>query len=76
MDRISYGEARLYQGEPIQHVRVIMVIRHVLVVELLYQVVTGWIPVLECPLSSAHGRLWLCLVMPGIKWRDILKTRL
>jgi hypothetical protein len=50
-------------------VRVIMVITHVLVVELLCQVVMGWIPLLKCPLSSACGWLWLHPVMPDIKYR-------
>jgi hypothetical protein len=45
-----------------------MVIMHVLVVELLCQVVTRRIPVIECLLPGAHGRLWLCLVFFGIKW--------
>jgi hypothetical protein len=40
MDRIPYGEARLYHGKLIG-VRVIMAIMHVPVVELLCQVVTG-----------------------------------
>jgi hypothetical protein len=48
-------------------VRVIMMIMRVPVGELLCQVVTGWIPVLECPLSGAHGCMWLRHIMLGIK---------
>jgi hypothetical protein len=48
-------------------VRVIMEIMHVLMEELLCQVVMGHAPVLECLLSSARGRLWLRRVMSDIK---------
>jgi 1,4-dihydroxy-2-naphthoate octaprenyltransferase len=41
MDWISYGEARFYQG-------VTMMIMRIPMEELLCQVATGWIPVLEC----------------------------
>jgi hypothetical protein len=41
---------------------------YVLVVELLCQAVTGQIPTVECLLPSAHGHLWLCLVLSDIKW--------
>jgi hypothetical protein len=67
VDRIFYGEHRPYRVS-LSNVRVIMVIMHVLVVELLCQVVTRRIPVIECLLPGAHGRLWLCLVFFGIKW--------
>jgi hypothetical protein len=49
-------------------VRVIMAIMRVHVKELLCQALTGQIPILKCPLSGAHGRLWLPPVMSGIKW--------
>jgi hypothetical protein len=47
--------------------KVIMVIMHVDVGELLCQAVMGWIPVHECPSSDACGLMWLHPVMPGIK---------
>jgi hypothetical protein len=49
----------------LSNVRVIMAI--VLVVELIYQAVTGRIPALECLLSGARGRLGLCLILSDIK---------
>jgi hypothetical protein len=57
-------------------VRVIMAIKRVLMVELLCQAVTGWIPVLECPLSGACGCLWLRPIMSGIKWRSFPRIQL
>jgi hypothetical protein len=42
-------------GGDLSDVRVIMMIMHVLVEELLCQVVMGQIPVLECLLSGASG---------------------
>jgi hypothetical protein len=45
-----------------------MAIMRVLVVELLCQVVTGHIPTLECLLLDVSGRLWLRLVISGLKW--------
>jgi hypothetical protein len=50
----------------LSNVKVIMTIIRVLVKELLCQTVMGQIPVLECLLSSARGRLWLRPFMPGI----------
>jgi hypothetical protein len=44
-----------------------MMIMRVPVGELLCQVVRGWIPVLECPLSGAHGCMLLRPIMLGIK---------
>jgi hypothetical protein len=52
-------------GVSLLDVRVIIVIMCVLVVELLCQAVMGWILVLECLLPGV--RLWLRLVLPGIK---------
>jgi hypothetical protein len=69
-------EKPTFTRESISDVRMIMVIMRVLEEELLCQVAIGWIPVLECMLSSAHGRLWLRLVMPGIKWSYFRRTRL
>jgi hypothetical protein len=57
-------------------VRVIMVIMHILVRELLCQAVTGWIPVLECPILWHVWLLWLCPVMSGIKCCHLPRTRL
>jgi hypothetical protein len=57
-------------------VRVIIVIMHVPMVELLCQVSMGQIPVLECLLSSVHGCLSPCLVVPGIKCHGFSRTRL
>jgi hypothetical protein len=48
-------------------VRVTMVIICVLVVELLYHAVMGWVPVLECLLPGVRGSLWLCLILLDIK---------
>jgi hypothetical protein len=48
-------------------VRVIMMIIHELVGELLCQVVKGRILELECPLSNACGLLWLHPIVPDIK---------
>jgi hypothetical protein len=61
-------------GASLSNVRVIMVIMLVLVVELLCQAVTGWIPVLECLLPGARGHLRLCLVLLGIKWPCYSRT--
>jgi hypothetical protein len=69
-------EKPAFTRENLSDVRVIMVIMHVLEEELLCQVVTGWIHVLECLLSGARGRLWLRLVMSGIKWSYFPRTRL
>jgi hypothetical protein len=57
-------------------IRVIMVIMHVLMEELLCQVVMGQIPVLKCQLSSACGHPWLHLVMPCIKCLCFPRTEL
>jgi hypothetical protein len=51
----------------LSNVKVIMAIMRVLVEELLYQMVTGQIPVLKYLLSGARERLWICPVLPGIK---------
>jgi hypothetical protein len=47
-------------------VRVIMENMRVFVVELLCEVVTGRIPVLDCLLLGACGRMWLCLVLSAL----------
>jgi hypothetical protein len=62
----SFMENPTLIGVSLSDGRVIIVIMHVLVVELLCQVVMGWIPVLEC-LSQArvgaytYGLSWLAL---------------
>jgi hypothetical protein len=66
MDHTFYGEPRPYQVS-LFDVRVNMTIMRVLVEELLCQAVMGQIPALECLLLGACGRLWLCLVLSGIK---------
>jgi hypothetical protein len=48
--------------------RVIIVIWHVSVVELICQVVMRRVPTLECLLSGARGHSGLCLVLSGIMW--------
>jgi hypothetical protein len=55
-------------------VRVIMAIMRVLVVDLPCQVVTGWVPALECLLLGACGHLPLHLVLCGIKWPRYPRT--
>jgi hypothetical protein len=65
-----------FTRENLSDVRVILVIIHVPVEELLCQVVMGWISVLECLLSGARGCLWLMSVMLGIKWHCITRTQL
>jgi hypothetical protein len=54
-------------GVSLSDVKVIMVIMHIFMEELLSQAVMRRIPVLECLLSGAHGRLRLCLVLRDIK---------
>jgi hypothetical protein len=49
-------------------VKVIMMIMHVPVVELLYQTVIGRLLVLKYMLSGGCGCMLSCLVMPGIKF--------
>jgi hypothetical protein len=44
-----------------------MMIMCVIVIELLYHTVMEWISVLECLLPGARGRLWLRLILFGIK---------
>jgi hypothetical protein len=61
-------------GSSLSDVRVTMVIMHVLVVELLCQVVTGQILALECLLPGAHECMRLHLVLPGIKWPRYSRT--
>jgi hypothetical protein len=62
LENLTFIEARL------SDVRVIMAIIRVLVVELLCQAVTGWVPVLECVLPDACGHERLHPVLSGIKW--------
>jgi hypothetical protein len=61
VDWIFYGELHPYHAS-LSIVKVIMLIMHVLMVELLWQAVMGQILALECLLPGAHGRLWFCLV--------------
>jgi hypothetical protein len=68
VDHFSYGEAAFIRMN-LSDVRMITVIMRILVKELLYRAVTGWILVLECLLSGAFGHLWLHPVMPDIKCR-------
>jgi hypothetical protein len=58
VDHTFYGEPYPYQAT-LSDVRVIMVIMHVLMVELLCQAVTGQIPALECLLAGVRGCLLL-----------------
>jgi hypothetical protein len=48
------------------NVRVIMTIKRVPVVEQLCQAMMGWILALKCLLSSAHGCLRPCPIVPAI----------
>jgi hypothetical protein len=52
----------------LSNVRVIMVIMRVLVVELLCQVVTGWVLVPKGLLPGAPGYQWLRPILSSIKW--------
>jgi hypothetical protein len=70
MEKTTFARTNLFG------VRVIMVIMHVPVGELLCQAVTGWIPVLKCPLAGACGLLWLCPIMPDIKCHRFPRIRL
>jgi hypothetical protein len=63
-----------FTGADLYNVRVIMVIAHVPVEELLCQVVTRWIPVLKYLLSGVRGRMWPCPIVSGIKCRCFLGT--
>jgi hypothetical protein len=72
----SLIEKHAFTKMNLSDVRMIMVIMHVLVKELLYQVLMGWILILKCLLSDARGRMWLCPFIPGIKYRCFLRTRL
>jgi hypothetical protein len=62
VENTTFIEVRLFD------VRVIVAIILVFVVELLYQAVTGWVPVLECVLPYACGHERLHSVLSGIKW--------
>jgi hypothetical protein len=55
-------------GVSLFNVRVIVTIMRVLAVELLCQAVMGRILILTCLLPGARRRMWLCLVLSGIKW--------
>jgi hypothetical protein len=70
MEKLAFTRVNL------SDVRVIMVIMRVFMEELLCQAVMERIPVLEYPLSSVHGHLRLCPVVPGIKCCHFLRTRL
>jgi hypothetical protein len=72
----SLMEKHTFKRMNLSDVRVIMMIMRVLVKDVLCQALMRWIPVLELPLSGVRGRLWLRHVMPGIKWRCFLRTRL
>jgi hypothetical protein len=67
-------EKPIFTRMNLSDVRLIMMIMHVLMEELLCQVVTELILVLECLLLGARGCLWLHPVMTGIKWRCFLST--
>jgi hypothetical protein len=69
-------EKPAFTRESLSDVRVIMVIMCVLVEDLICQVVTGRISVLKYLMSGARGRQWPCPVVPGIKCRFFLRTRL
>jgi hypothetical protein len=64
----SLMEKPAFTRANLSDVRVIMAILRVLMEELLCQVVTGWVLVLRC--------LWLCPVMPDIKWHWFPRTQL
>jgi hypothetical protein len=66
VDNIFYGELWPYRAS-LSHVRVIMMIMCILMMELLCQVVTGRIAALECLLLGMCGCLWLCLILSSIK---------
>jgi hypothetical protein len=70
---IFYGEPRPYRTI-LSDVRVIIVIMRVLIVELLCHAVMGWIPSLGCLLPSMCERIWLHLVLSGIKWPRYPRT--
>jgi hypothetical protein len=70
MENLAFTRVNLF------NVRVIMMIMCVPVEELLCQVVVQQIPILECLLSRACGRLWLRPTMLGIKHRCFLRTQL
>jgi hypothetical protein len=61
-------------GSSLSNVTVIMVNMNVLMVELLYQEVTGHVPALKCQLPSAHWSQWLHVVLSSIKWPCYLRT--
>jgi hypothetical protein len=64
----SFTEKPVFTRASLSGVRVIMAIMHVLLEELLSQVVTGRVLVLECLLSGARGCQMLHPVLSSIKW--------
>jgi hypothetical protein len=66
VDWITHGEPCHYRAS-LSDVRVIMTFMRVLMVESLCQAAMGWISALKCLLLGAHGSLWLCIVLCGIK---------
>jgi hypothetical protein len=69
----SFMESPTLIGVRLSDVRVVMMIMHVLVVELLYQAVMEQIPVLECLLPGMHGYQRLRHVMSDTKWPHFLR---
>jgi hypothetical protein len=60
-------EKLTFTGASLSYVRVKMVIMHVSLIELLCQLVMGWIRALEYMLSDACGLLWPCPIASGNK---------
>jgi hypothetical protein len=58
-------EQIIFTRASIPHVRAIMVLMLVSLIELLHQVEMGWIPTLKYILSGAHGILQPHLIMLG-----------
>jgi hypothetical protein len=73
MVKFPYREPPSYRMS-LSDIGVIIAIMRVLVVELLCQAVTGWIPTLKCLLPGAHGHMWLHLIFSGIKWLRYSRT--
>jgi hypothetical protein len=57
-------------------VRVIMMIMRAPVVELLCQTAKRRILALKCQLSGAHGHIWPCPIVLGIKCHHLLRSQL
>jgi hypothetical protein len=69
-------EKPVFTRPNLSDVRVIMVIMHVLVVELLCQTAMGQISVFKYLKSGVRRCLWPCLVLPNIKCHRFPRSRL